>query len=150
MTFQFNDGGRSEHFDGEARDCVYRSIAIATGKPYLEVYNELNQLAQSERITKRRRWSGRSSATTGVYRETVKRYLLSLGWKFTPTMGIGTGCRVHLRAEELPTGRLIVRCSKHLTAVIDGVINDTFDPSREGTRCVYGYFQKRGSIANHA
>ncbi len=29
---------------------------------------------------------------------------------------------------------------RHYTAVIDGVINDTHDPSREGTRCVYGYW----------
>jgi len=27
-------------------------------------------------------------------------------------------------------------------AVIDGVINDTYDCSREGTRCVYGYWEK--------
>ena len=27
-------------------------------------------------------------------------------------------------------------------SVIDGVIQDTYDPSREGTRAVYGYFKK--------
>jgi len=32
--------------------------------------------------------------------------------------------------------------SRHLTTVIDGVIYDTYDPSREGTRCVYGYYSK--------
>ena len=32
--------------------------------------------------------------------------------------------------------------SKHITAVVDGVIHDTFDPSRDGTRCVYGYWQE--------
>lgn len=47
---------------------------------------------------------------------------------------------MHLRASELPAGRLIVAVSKHLTCVIDGVIYDTHDPSRGGTRCVYGYF----------
>jgi hypothetical protein len=56
-------------------------------------------------------------------------------------MQIGHGCRVHLRADELPTGRLIVVVSRHLTAVLDGVIHDTFDPSRQGTRCVYGYYR---------
>ena len=55
-------------------------------------------------------------------------------------MAIGQGCKVHLRADELPTGRLIVAVSKHITAVIDGVIHDTHDCSRSGTRCVYGYF----------
>jgi hypothetical protein len=64
-----------------------------------------------------------------------------LGWVWTPTMQIGSGCTVHLRADELPPGRLVVSVSKHLTAVIDGVIHDTHDCSRRGTRCVYGYWQ---------
>jgi len=66
----------------------------------------------------------------------------STGWQWPPTMLIGQGCKVHLRAEELPAGRLVVSVSKHLVAVIDGVIQDTHDPSRNGTRCVYGYFTK--------
>jgi hypothetical protein len=57
-------------------------------------------------------------------------------------MAIGSGCAVHLRAEELPKGRLLVKVSGHLTAVIDGVLYDTHDCSRRGTRCVYGYFSK--------
>jgi hypothetical protein len=55
-------------------------------------------------------------------------------------MGIGTGCRVHLRAGELPGGRIITRLTGHLAAVIDGVVHDTEDPGRAGTRCVYGYW----------
>jgi hypothetical protein len=49
---------------------------------------------------------------------------------------------VHLAKDELPNGRLIVRVSKHITAVINGVIDDTHDCSRAGIRCVYGYFTK--------
>ncbi|MBI9051870.1 MAG: hypothetical protein JEZ00_20815 [Anaerolineaceae bacterium] len=55
-------------------------------------------------------------------------------------MMIGKGCQVHLSENELPSGKLIVRLSKHMTAVIDGVIHDTHNPDRNGTRCVYGYF----------
>jgi hypothetical protein len=57
-------------------------------------------------------------------------------------MFIGSGCKVHLKKDELPSGNLIVRVSKHIVAVIDGVIHDLSDPSRSGTRCVYGYFKK--------
>lgn len=32
--------------------------------------------------------------------------------------------------------------SKHLAAVVDGVLHDTYDCTREGTRCVYGYYVK--------
>ena len=59
-------------------------------------------------------------------------------------MLIGTGCRVHLRRDELPTGRLVVALSGHMAAVIDGVLNDTHDCSRAGTRCVYGYYRLVG------
>jgi hypothetical protein len=52
------------------------------------------------------------------------------------------GFKVHLREGELPSARLIVRVSKHVTAVIDGVIHDTADPGRDGWRCVYGYYYR--------
>jgi hypothetical protein len=67
--------------------------------------------------------------------------MLVEGFEWTPTMGIGTGCRVHMRQGELPMGRLVVMLSRHAAAVIDGVVYDTADPSRGGTRCVYGYYK---------
>jgi hypothetical protein len=140
MRVKYNDGGRAAAgFRGDAGDCVVRAVAIATGKPYREVYDDLNALATTERIGKYQR--GRSSARNGVHRKTIRRYLEGLGWTWTPTMQIGSGCKVHLRAEELPSGRLIVSVSKHLVAVLDGVIHDTHDPAREGARCVYGYWR---------
>jgi hypothetical protein len=57
-------------------------------------------------------------------------------------MKIGSGCTVHLRADELPEGRLIVSVSRHTVAVIDGMIHNTHDPSRGETRCVYGYWKQ--------
>ena len=135
-----NDGGRSlSGYKGTTGDCATRSIAIITGKSYQEVYDAINQFAMSEKRGKRKK--SISNARTGVYRQTVHKYLLSLGMKWTPTMFVGAGCHVHLNSEELPHGRLVVRVSKHYTAVIDGIIYDTFDPSRNGTRCVYGYWK---------
>jgi hypothetical protein len=138
VWFVFDDGGRSAAgFRGQAGDCVARSIAIAAQLPYRTVYDALNLAAKAEPV------SGRtSSARNGVQRPTIRRFLSGLGWSWTPTMRVGSGTTVHLCPEELPLGRLIVSCSKHLTAVIDGVIHDTHDPSRGGTRCVYGYWSK--------
>ena len=138
-----DDGGRSAAgYRGEAGDCVARSVAIATGLPYQEVYDAINDAGKGDRVTRKR--SGRSSARTGVYKPTLRRYLAGLGWQWVPTMRIGSGCTVHLRAEELPAGRLVVSLSKHVTAVINGDVHDTYDPSRGGTRCVYGYWTKDG------
>jgi hypothetical protein len=73
-----------------------------------------------------------------------------MGWTFTPTMGIGTGCKVHLVDGELPMGRLIVSVSKHLTCVIDGVIHDTHNPERTIDTCEpdYGQALKPGQWRN--
>ena len=141
MTYQYNDGGReAAGYKGKAGDCVVRAIAIAVELPYKDVYTAINQLGKSERTGRRKK--GKSSARKGVYMQTINRYLERLGWRWTPTMQIGSGCTVHLRADELPAGRLIVSVSRHMVAVIDGVIHDTHDCSREGTRCAYGYWQK--------
>ena len=140
MRFQFNDGGRSAAgYEGKTGDCATRAIAIVTGLPYQKIYDEVNKLCAEQKIGKRMRSKG--SARTGVYHMTgLKRYLDSLGLKWTATMGIGSGCKVHLKDGELPMGRLLARVSKHYVAVIDGVINDTHDCSRQGMRCVYGYY----------
>ncbi len=139
MRFQYNDGGRRDTgYKGETRDCVTRAIAIVTGKPYQEVYDALNELAQNERKTKKMK--SNSNSRNGVYKKTYEKYLFSLGMKCVACMSIGSGCKVHLREEELPKGKIICSVSRHLVAVIDGVIHDNHDCSREGNRCVYGYY----------
>ena len=141
IEFVYDDGGRAAAgYRGHTGDCVCRAIAIATERPYQQVYDDLNALGARERKSAKRR--GKSSARTGVYKPTIRRYLDSLGWQWHPTMSIGTGTRVHLRADELPSGRIIVQLSRHNAAVIDGVLHDLFDCSREGTRAVYGYWSK--------
>lgn len=151
LKYAYDDGGRSAAgFRGEANDCVCRAISIATDCGYKEVYDALNELGRTERVSNKR-GGKRSSARTGVFKPTYRRYTESLGLVWTPTMKIGSGCTVHLRADQLPAGRLIVAVSRHLTAVIDHVIRDTHDPSRGGARCVYGYWvvpaQEGGGLA---
>ena len=141
MKHVFDDGGRAlAGYKGFAGDCVARAVAIAMQRPYQEVYDELNEWGKKERKSKRRK--SKSSARTGIHKATSKRYIKVQGWLWVPTMFIGSGCKVHLREDELPSGRLVVSVSKHLCAVIDGIVHDTHDPSREGTRCVYGYWTK--------
>ena len=143
MKIVVNDGGRkAAGYKGRAGDCVTRAIAIATGLPYSQVYDKLASETGNQRASKRK---GKRTATArdGI---TTKRkwfndYMTSLGFVWVPTMTIGSGCKVHLRAGELPSGRLVVSLSKHMCAVIDGVIHDNHDPSRAGTRCVYGYYK---------
>lgn len=145
MNWKFDDGGRSAAgFKGEARDCVTRSIAIITGMEYREVYDWLHEYAQVVPGRSRVAMAARRypSPSRGCHKPVYEALLDNLGYVWAPTMFIGSGCQVHLRSEELPDGRLLVRVSRHITAVIDGVIYDTHDCARGGTRCVYGYYQK--------
>lgn len=131
-TWKYNDGGRAKAgFKGEANDCVARAIAIVMDRDYREVYKEL---AEREATV-----TGVKSARNGISKKVYKAYLQELGFNWIPTMHVGAGTTVHLRADELPKGKLIVSVSRHLVAVIDGVIHDTHDPSRGGTRAVYGF-----------
>ena len=144
-SIKYNDGGRSKYFKGKGGDCVTRAIAIVTGKDYKEVYDVLAEGNATQRKGKHEKKSkaGRRTALRGINtkRKWFKDLMKSWGFEWIPTMQIGQGCKVHLKADELPKGRIICYVSKHYTSVIDGVIYDTFDPSRDGKRCVYGYWK---------
>ena len=147
MEFIYATGGREKYFKkADVRDCVCRAICNATGKDYLEVYNGLNEEAKRER--KGCRMRHKSSARNGVYKGTIKRYIEGkLGWVWVPCMVIGTGCQVHLREKELPSkGNYILNLSGHLSCIKDGVLYDTYNCSRGGRRCVYGYWKAPNTV----
>lgn len=147
MTFIEDDGGRAAAgFKGQTGDCVARAVAIASGRPYREVYQRLAEGNASQRLTRRTGGArGVRTARSGIHvkRQWFKDYMRSLGFTWTATMSIGSGTTVHLADGELPMGRLVVAVSKHYTAVVDGVIHDASDPSRDGRRAVYGYWRRR-------
>lgn len=182
MNYKYNDGGRAAAgFRGKTGDCVTRAIAIAMELPYQQVYDAMADGNAQQRSARGRRYnhsvmrrdnSGTRTAREGIdtRRKWFKEWMASRGWEWIPTMKIGSGCTVHLDANELPMGRIIVAVSKHYCAVIDGVIHDTFDPNDRGVtiyppshpnvpksatwlangngwayapkRCVYGYWVK--------
>tara|TARA_R100000808_G_scaffold1189_1_gene5608 strand:- start:2807 stop:3199 length:393 start_codon:yes stop_codon:yes gene_type:complete len=126
--FQYNDGGRAETGrKGYTSDCVARSVAIASGLPYQEVYDRMAEGNATQRRSKHDKGKRVRTASHGisVKRKWFKDYMRELGFEWTPTMEVGSGCKVHLKSDELPEGRLVCKVSKHVTAVIDGVINDT-------------------------
>lgn len=147
MIHRYNDGGRADYFRGDTGDCVTRAIAIAGGYDYKSVYDDLFEMAGE-------------TPRNGVKRKVYEKYLLDLcGFNWLPTMQIGSGCTVHLDDDELRTALsglahdqwIIARLSKHLSAVHlaeregdEGEVHDTHNPTRDGTRCVYGiYWRER-------
>ena len=148
LKLEIDDGGRAAAgYKGQAGDCVVRSIAIVTGLPYQKVYDNLFKANEEFRNTSRTKLARslkqkNDSPRSGTHRVVLKKYLAQLGFQWTPTMFVGQGCKVHLKKEELPSGILLVSCSKHITVVKNGVLHDTHDCTRNGTRCVYGYWSK--------
>ena len=130
MDYVFNDGGRSQYYKADrVGDCVCRALSIVTGKDYKEIYNTIKE------VTKQNPRNGLSKYAT----DKICRYY---GGVWVSTMKFGEGCKVHLNENEIPNeGRLICNLSGHVTCVIDGVINDTYECSRNGKRCVYGYWK---------
>lgn len=136
ILFQHNDGGRvaSGKFKStnSVSDCGCRSLAIALGVPYMTAYKTINNIPPQGK--------NKSSARNGLYKEDMDYILFNMGWKWV-------FCKnTHLCTEELPkSGTIIVRLSKHYATVIDGVLHDSYDCSRNGTRKVYGYWIKDDS-----
>ena len=161
-SWVYNDGGRSNYFTGKkVGDCVTRAVAIASGIDYKEVYDTLAKGQSTQRVTKRHKhyanyynnsqkyinsangkvkFAKTAQHGISVKSKWFKNQMREWGFRWVATMQIGSGCQTHLKADELPKGRIVCRLSKHYVAVIDGVINDTYDSSRNGNRCVYGYW----------
>jgi len=150
MKFKYSDGGKDvDGFGYTSYDCVTRAIAIATGKPYWEVYGQIHSLNlkyaekhNDELARDIRKGNGAkcSSPDDCVSGSIFRPYLLSLGWEYVQTKFDGKPCQIHLN--ELPSGKLIVCLRSHMVAVINSVIHDTYDCSKGGKRSVYGYYQK--------
>lgn len=112
------------------RDCVKRSLTLLTERPYEQVSKELNDLKKETKCKKfnsNKNW---------------KIYVQRLGWekfyypseKGKPRMNGERFCISH------PKGKFLLRMAHHLTAVIDGVIYDTWDCSQ---KCVYNAWEVR-------
>lgn len=146
MPWVHDDGGyatsgfrRAKHGNG-----VVIAIAIATGQQYGKVYDELYS-QQIEFVgktrSKRIKEKGPVISEVGIWPQVSKAYLLDRGWEWTPIMTIGSGTTVHLTYEEVPDVPVaLLSVSRNLVAVINGVVHATHDPSRGGTRAVYGFF----------
>ena len=133
MEWIYDDGGRSLYFKGHTRDCVCRSIAIAMGRDYKEVY---------DLIFKTMGKTPRNGVST--HKPKFKRMMASLGFTWVATSGIGWKESTHLIKGELPEGRLVCAMAGHYTAVIDNQVRDIFDPRENDFgefRKIYGYWK---------
>jgi len=129
MEFKYNDGGRkAAGFKGTTRDCAARAMAIALDLDYKSVYKELAQANANNGRSK----SVRNGMNKDVYTNVLKRY--GFVWMKAPQFA---GRKA--RCSDLQ-GVVIAKQAHHFVAVINGVINDTWNCTQ---KMVYGYWSKQ-------
>jgi hypothetical protein len=132
LRTEINDGGRkAAGFGNTNRDCVTRAIAIATGRPYEQVWQEMKPFACKR------------GPDHGVYttRSTFHDYMKAHGFTYTKCLSPqGRAGRVKLRKGDLPSKhRLVVMTKGHAQAVINGVVQDMHATRTPNVRCYWTY-----------
>jgi hypothetical protein len=121
MKFIKNHGGREKYYPTKlkkdiAGDCVVRAISIATEKDYLDVRDGLFDVAKE---------IGFMPNDTKTYRLYLKRN----GWvRKSPLKNGRKKYKVKNISKFFIKGQnVIIHTSHHLTTLIDGDLNDTWD-----------------------
>lgn len=116
MAFRYYN---ANPYGNDISDCVVRCLSVLTNRSWREVYDELTDLAGDEGLMFDRV-------------EFVEDYLddrYPRQCHFSKTIGEF--------AREYPYGRYAVTMNGHITAIIDGEIIDTFNPSNRIMRCAW-------------
>jgi hypothetical protein len=129
-TWVYNDGGRAEAgYKSTAADCVVRAVAIVMEIPYKVIYEDLRHFLTSR---------GAPSPRNGIYEEDAHLYLKQMGFRYKKI----NGDTVTLHRDQLPKGKVIANLPRHATAVVDGIVNDTFDPNAKKHQRLLGYWYR--------
>ena len=115
MYRYYNANPYNRHID----DCVVRSISLLTGRSWDEVYDEITDIASDNRLM--------FDSVEFVEQYLDNRYPRECHYSKTLEEFIA----------EHPKGKYAVSMDGHLTAVIDGICYDTFNPLRRVIRCVW-------------
>ena len=100
-------------------DCVVRAISVATGRPWVEVYDDLHAI-------------GRVLYDMPSSNALWGEYLYRMGFEPFILPGACPECvTVREFARRFPRGRYIIGTGKHAVAVINGNYYDTWDSGGE-------------------
>ena len=133
IGYRYDDGGRaSAGYRGETGDCVVRAIAICTGEDYRSVYATMAEHMKSNGYAA----SGNAYATRERNRKAPRRRGQLTAKRVQDRVLEAYGfTKVRLPAGERPTyaevhhryGDCVVGTTKHVAAIVDGALRDTFD-----------------------
>ena len=126
VPFQKADGGRAaSRRPRQQNDCAVRALAIATGLPYDQVYNDLAALG---RHCSRGTPTGTIAVWLRLRSEAARHSFPAVAGQ--PRMHVDT-----FLAGPGAQGRWVVRIAGHVFAALDGAIHDITMPRQDA--CVY-------------
>ena len=115
MYKYYNNNPHNRHID----DCTLRAISLLTNRSWNEVYEELSHLANQDSLM----------MDSVVFLEDYLDDRYPRECHYSKTIGEF--------ANEYPYGKYAVSTNGHLTAIVNGNIMDTFDPSNRIMRCAW-------------
>ncbi len=108
-----------------SKDCMIRSVTIATNTPYTEVH----------KIMYKNGWRATRNKSKGNWEDQIIETLTELGFKYREISYPAVKGQSRMTATTMVNeGTYILRMSKHVAAYKDGVLMDTWDCSDS---CVY-------------
>ena len=130
LGYEYHDGGRrNAGYKGSAGDCVVRAISIITGTPYKTVYTDM---AAAMKANGYRNSGDANTVDRGIKRTRGMKKVRDVQNSVKVQYGLE---RVKIPKGPRPTyaeaydryGNCIVGTVKHVSAIVDGVLLDTFD-----------------------
>ena len=115
MYKYFNNNPHGRNID----DCTLRAISLLTNRSWNDVYTELSNLANKDSLM----------MDSVIFIENYLDNRYPRECHYSKTIGEF--------ANECPFGKYAVTTAGHITAIIDGIIYDTFDPSDRIMRCAW-------------
>lgn len=113
--FYYNANPHKRHIE----DCTIRALSLLTDRTWNDVYSELSYLANKDSLM----------MDSVVFIEDYLDDRYPRECHYSKTIGEF--------AKEYPLGKYAVTTSGHITAIIDGIIYDTFNPSERIMRCAW-------------
>ena len=130
QTYQFNDGGQSQHRSLKSGYCAVRALVIAEGYDWKEAEKLLRHFTKTGR-------AGKGTLSNGVYKEDFDKALQACGYQWTAAPVIpGRKARTYDLADY---GKVIARQAHHFVCVDNGVAQDIWDCTE---KMVYGFWVK--------
>lgn len=107
------------------KDCMIRSVSIATKEPYDKVHKIMYKLG----------WRANRNSSKGIWEHQVTETLKELGFKSNKISYTAERGKSRMTAKSMTeNGTYILRMAKHVACLENGVLKDTWDCSN---KCVY-------------